>query len=164
MAHTGVGPMRKCLLVLLSMALTACAATGPVARAAQAQQNTAVVLAFLDMVFNRHDVETAFKLYVGTEYRQHNPTVADGRAGAIQGLTRVTHETYPELRQEVKRTISQGDLVAVHSRYLRNAADRGSGRGIAVVDMFRLVHGRIVEHWDVRQDIPETSANDNSMF
>jgi len=79
-------------------------------------------------------------------------------------LTRVTHETYPELRQEVKRTISQGDLVAVHSRYLRNAADRSSGRGIAVVDMFRLVHGRIVEHWDVRQDIPETSANDNSMF
>ena len=156
--------MRKCLLVLLSMALPACASTGPVARAAQAQQNTAVVLAFLDMVFNRHDVETAFKLYVGTEYRQHNPTVADGRAGAIQGLTRVTHETYPELRQEVKRTISQGDLVAIHSRYLRNAADRSSGGGIAVVDMFRLEHGRIVEHWDVRQDIPETSANDNSMF
>jgi len=108
--------MRKCLLALFSVALTACASTGPVARAAQAQQNTAVVLAFLDMVFNRHDVETAFKLYVGTEYRQHNPTVADGKAGAIQGLTRVTHETYPELRQEVKRTISQGDLVAVHSR------------------------------------------------
>jgi predicted SnoaL-like aldol condensation-catalyzing enzyme len=156
--------MRKCLLALLTLALTACASTGPVARAALAQQNTAVVLAFLDMVFNRHDVETAFKLYVGSEYRQHNPSVADGRAGAIEALTHVTHETYPELRQEVKRTVSQGDLVAVHSRYLRNAADRTSGRGMAVVDMFRLEHGRIVEHWDVRQDIPETSANENTMF
>ena len=156
--------LRKCLLALVSVALTACATTGPVARAAQAQQNTAVVLAFLDMVFNRHDVDTAFKLYVGTEYRQHNPSVADGKASAIQELTRVTHQIYPELRQEVKRTVSQGDLVAVHSRYLRNAADRSSGRGGAVVDMFRLEHGRIVEHWDVTQDIPETSANDNSMF
>ncbi len=156
--------MGRCLLALFSVALTACASTGPVARAAQAQQNTAVVLAFLDMVFNKHDVETAFKLYVGAEYRQHNPLVADGKDGAIQGLTRVTHELYPELRQEVKRTVSQGDLVAVHSRYLRNAADRSSGRGTAVVDMFRLEHGRIVEHWDVVQDIPEKSANDNSMF
>ena len=155
---------RKFLLALLSVALTACASTGPVARAAQAQQNTAVVLAFLDMVFNRHDVDTAFKLYVGPEYKQHNPLIADGKAGAIQALTRVTHETYPDLRQEVKRTVSQGDLVAVHARYLRNAADRSSGRGTAVVDMFRLEHGRIVEHWDVTQDIPETSANDNSMF
>jgi predicted SnoaL-like aldol condensation-catalyzing enzyme len=156
--------MRKCLVVLLSVALTACASTGPVARAARAQQNTAVVLAFLDMVFNRHDVEMAFKLYVGPEYRQHNPAVADGRAGAIQGLTRLTHELYPELRQEVKRTVSQGDLVAVHSRYLRTAGDRSSARGLAVVDMFRLEHGRIVEHWDVTQEIPETSANENTMF
>jgi predicted SnoaL-like aldol condensation-catalyzing enzyme len=156
--------MRKCLVALLGVALTACASTGPVARAARAQQNTAVVLAFLDMVYNRHDVETAFKLYVGTEYRQHNPTVADGRAGAIQGLTRLTHEIYPELRQEAKRTVSQGDLVAVHSRYLRTAADRSSARGLAVVDMFRLEHGRIVEHWDVTQEIPETSANENTMF
>jgi len=156
--------MRKCLVVLVSVALTACAATGPVARAARAQQNTAVVLAFLDMVCNRHDVEKAFKLYVGPEYRQHNPSVADGKAGAIQGLTGFTHEIYPELRQEVARTVAQGDLVAVHSRYLRNAADRSSGRGLAAVDIFRLEHGRIVEHWDVVQEVPETSANDNSMF
>ena len=156
--------MRKYFVALLIVALTACAATGPVARTARAQQNTAVVLAFLDTVFNRHDVETAFKLYVGPEYKQHNPLIAEGRAGAIQGLTRLTHEIYPELRHEVKRTVSQGDLVAVHARYLRNAADRSSARGLAVVDMFRLEHGRIVEHWDVTQDIPETSANENTMF
>jgi predicted SnoaL-like aldol condensation-catalyzing enzyme len=90
--------------------------------------------------------------------------VADGRAGAIQGLTRLTHEIYPDLRQEVKRTVSQGDLVAVHSRYLRTAGDRSSARGLAVVDMFRLERGRIVEHWDVTQEIPETSANENTMF
>jgi predicted SnoaL-like aldol condensation-catalyzing enzyme len=60
--------------------------------------------------------------------------------------------------------VAQGDLVAVHARVVRNAADRESGRGWAVVDIFRLEKGRIVEHWDVVQDVPEKSANDNTMF
>jgi len=156
--------MRIRALLLVTVMLTACTTTGPVARAARAQQNTAVVLAFLDTVFNKHDVDLAFKLYVGPEYRQHNPLVPDGREGAIAGLTRLTHETYPEIRQEVKRTVAQGDLVTVHTRHIRNAADRDSGRGQALIDIFRLEHGHIVEHWDVVEEIPEKSANDNTMF
>ena len=146
------------------LGLSACATTGAVVREAKAQQNTAVVLAFLDTVFNKHEVEQAFKLYVGQSYRQHNPNVADGVAGAVQGLMRLTHDIYPQLRWEVKRTVAQGDLVSVHARYQRNAADGEAGRGQAVIDLFRLEHGKIVEHWDVVQDIPEKSANDNSMF
>ena len=156
--------MRNGLLALVSFALTACAATGAVTHAAVAQQNTAVVLAFLDTVFNKHEVEQAFKLYVGPQYRQHNPAIADGNAAAMQALTRYTKELYPELRQQVKRTVAQGDLVAVHSRYYKHAADRDSGRGQAVVDIFRLEHGKIVEHWDVMQDIPANAANNNTMF
>ncbi len=158
--------MRYALLALLTGVLAACATTGAVSRAAVAQQNTAVVLAFLDTVFNKHEVEQAFKLYVGPLYRQHNPMLADGNAAAMQALTHYTHELYPELRQEIKRTVAQGDLVAVHSRYYKHAADRDSGRGQAVVDIFRLEHGKIVEHWDVTQDIPAKSDNDNdnSMF
>jgi len=143
--------------------LAACASNGAL-RAMRAQQNTAVVLAFLDTVFNKHEVEQAFKLYVGGNYRQHNPNVADGIDGAVRALTRLTHEVYPQMRQEVKRTVAQGDLVAVHSRYVPGDGDRERGSGQAAVDIFRLEHGKIVEHWDVLQDIPEKSANDNSMF
>ena len=130
----------------------------------RAQQDTAVVLAFLDTVFNKHEVEQAFKLYVGPSYRQHNPNVPDGVDGAVRALTKYTHEIYPELHQEVKRTVAQGDLVAVHSRYVPSNADRERGTGQAAVDIFRVEHGQIVEHWDVVQDIPEKPANDNSMF
>ena len=156
--------MRHGLLVLLSGALAACATTGAVTRAAVAQQNTAVVLAFLDTVFNKHEVEQAFKLYVAPQYRQHIPGIADGNAAAMRALTHYTHELFPELRQEVKRTVAQGDLVAVHSRYFKHAAERDTGQGQAVVDIFRLEHGKIVEHWDVMQEIPTKSANDNTMF
>ena len=156
--------MRNWLLLLLACAVSACASTGPTARALRAQQNTAVVLAFLDTAFNKHEVEQAFKLYVGPYYRQHNPHVPDGIDGAVSALSHLTREVYPELRQDVKRTVAQGDLVAVHSRYTHSAADRAGSGGQAVVDLFRLEHGKIVEHWDVVEDVPGESANDNSMF
>lgn len=156
--------MRNGLLALLTGVLAACTTTGAVSRAAVAQQNTAVVLAFLDTVFNKHEVEQAFRLYVAPQYQQHNPAVADGKEAAMQALTRYTHELYPELRQEVKRTVAQGDLVAVHSRYIKHTAERDNGQGQAAVDIFRLEHGKIVEHWDVAQDIPAKSAHDNAIF
>jgi predicted SnoaL-like aldol condensation-catalyzing enzyme len=148
--------MRSAVLALVVMALSACAATGPVAHAARAQQNLAVVLAFVDMAYNRHEVEQAFKLYVGAEYRQHNPLLGDGRMSAIKALMAYTHEQFPELHQEVKRTVAQGDLVAVHIDETRSAAERAAGRGRAIIDLFRLEHGRIVEQWD--------AANDSTMF
>ena len=143
--------------------LTSCASNGAL-RAIRAQQNTAVVLAFLDTVFNKHEVEQAFRLYVGGSYKQHNPNVPDGVEGAVGTLTKYTHDLYPQLRQEVKRTVAQGDLVAVHSRYVPTKAAPDRGLGEAAVDIFRVEHGKIVEHWDVLQDIPEKPANDNSMF
>ncbi|HLQ12120.1 MAG TPA: ester cyclase [Steroidobacteraceae bacterium] len=156
--------MRNWSLLLLACTVSACATNGPTARALRAQQNTAVVLGFLDTAFNKHEVEKAFKLYVGPYYRQHNPHVPDGVDGAITALTHLTREVYPELRQDVKRTLAQGDLVAVHSRYTHGAAERAGSGGDAVVDIFRLEHGKIVEHWDVIESVPETPANDNSMF
>lgn len=156
--------MRIGLWALLTGVLAACTTTGAVSRAGVAQQNTAVVLAFLDTVINKHEVEQAFRLYVAAQYQQHDPRVADGTEAAMQALAHYTHELYPELRLEVKRTVAQGDLVAVHSRYIKYAADRATGRGQAVVDIFRLEHGKIVEHWDVGQDISAKSAHDNPIF
>jgi predicted SnoaL-like aldol condensation-catalyzing enzyme len=152
------------LLLILAAALPACTTTGATARSAAAQQNTAVVLAFLDTVYNKHEVEQAFRLYVAPTYVQHRRGAPVGNDAAIASLTRMTHELYPELRQEVKRTVAQGDLVAVHSLYIRNKADRDSGGGQAAVDIFRLEHNRIVEHWDVAEDAAASSTSGNAIF
>lgn len=156
------------MLALLALAgsflLAACASTGATQRSARAQQNTAVVLAFLDTVFNKHEVVQAFKLYVGPDYRQHHPGVADGAAAAEQALMRFTGGLHPQLRQEVQRTVAQGDLVAVHGRYVANEGAGGRALDQAVVDIFRLKRGRIVEHWDVVEDHAVESANDQAMF
>ena len=156
--------IRTGLVLIVAAALAGCATTGAATRSAAAQQNTAVVLAFLDTVYNKHEVAQAFRLYVAPHYQQHRRGAPEGNEAAIQALTHLTHETYPGIRQEVKRTVAQGDLVAVHSRYTRNQADRDSGGGQAAVDIFRLEHNRIVEHWDVVEDAAAGSTNDNEVF
>ncbi|MFE6619298.1 nuclear transport factor 2 family protein [Streptomyces sp. NPDC057740] len=102
---------------------------------------------------------TALDRYWGPEYHQHNPNIADGVAGARAGLGGF-FEQFPQLKVTPKRVIAEGDLVAVHSHYVAVPGERGQ----AVVDLFRVRGGKIVEHWDVLQDVPATSANDNGMF
>jgi predicted SnoaL-like aldol condensation-catalyzing enzyme len=113
------------------------------------EKNKAVVLEFYNRFFNQGDARAVDDLIV-TDYVQHNPTVADGR-DAIKPF--VANGPYPA---EVKRLVAEGDLVVAHVYYLHSNS--------AAVDIFRLEHGKIVEHWDVLQTIPETSANNNSMF
>jgi predicted SnoaL-like aldol condensation-catalyzing enzyme len=99
------------------------------------------------------------KRYVGSSYRQHNPIAGDGAEPFIDFVKWITGEN-PDLRIEFKRFIAEGDLVAVHSHMIPVKATRGT----AVMDIFRLENGKIVEHWDVLQEIPEKAANQNTMF
>ena len=103
--------------------------------------------------------EEAVAKYIGPNYRQHNPGSADGPESLIQTMKWFT-QNFPELRMETKRTIAEGDYVVIHSHLILKPGDRGS----AAVEIFRLENGKIVEHWDVAQEVPETSANDNTMF
>lgn len=97
--------------------------------------------------------------YQADKYRQHDPLVGDGRQSFI-GYVAGFLTACADLRLTIKRLVAEGDLVAVHSHI-----DPGpSHRGTAVMDMFRLEDGRIVEHWDVVQAIPTTAANPNSML
>jgi predicted SnoaL-like aldol condensation-catalyzing enzyme len=152
------------LLLVAAAVLAGCTTTSASLHSAAAQQNTAVVLAFLDTVYNKHEVEQAFRLYVAPNYSQHRRGVPVGNEATIQALTHLTREVYPELHQDVKRTVAQGDLVAVHSLYIRNQSDRDAGGGRAAVDIFRLEHNRIVEHWDVGEDAPTRTTSDNANF
>lgn len=133
---------------------------------AQLDRNVETVVAYYTMAFNEGLPEEAVDLYVGVDdagqklYIQHNPLAADGTQAFID-FVNFFKGIFPALNVNIVRTIAQCDLVVTHSHLTLFPGDRGS----AVVDIFRLDNtGRIVEHWDVVQAVPETSANDNTMF
>jgi len=123
------------------------------------EENKKIAVAFLTMIFNEHKVAEAFERYSVPDYKQHNPYAASGAKPAIDFLGGYVKQN-PEARTEIKRVIADGDLVAIHNNPKQNATDRGR----AVVDIFRIEKGKVVEHWDVVQDVPAQSANSNTMF
>jgi predicted SnoaL-like aldol condensation-catalyzing enzyme len=147
----------------LGTALTAvgCTAPGAVIQAQLAHTNTQTVLAFEETVFNKHQVKEGFERYVGPDFQQHDPLLSDGREGAIKALSYQLSTVFPNSRLVVKHTVAQDDLVATHVLWDQKP---GETRGVARVDIYRLENGKIVEHWDVVQDVPEKAANGKSMF
>lgn len=125
----------------------------------QLAQHKATALAFYELAFNQSQPAEAMRLYGGSTYRQHNPEVADGPAGFVEFVTAFA-QRFPHKRLSIKRVIAEGDLVALHVHAVLVPGDPGA----AIVDMFRFEDGRIVEHWDVIQRIPEKAANSNTMF
>jgi predicted SnoaL-like aldol condensation-catalyzing enzyme len=123
------------------------------------EANKRMVHEFYNLAFNEKQPEEAVRRYVGPYYRQHNPQAGDGPEPFIQFVRGFT-QTFPNLRFEFKRQIAEGDLVVIHNHLVRQPGDRG----VAVMDIFRLENGKIVEHWDVLQDVPEQAANTNTMF
>ena len=117
------------------------------------------VIALLDTAFNQKRPAEAFDRYGGSYYRQHNPTAPDGKE-AIVALLSGWLPTVPGLHYDIKRIISNGNMVWVHSHVTMGPDDRGQ----AVVDIFRLEKGKVVEHWDVGTPVPEKPANSNTMF
>lgn len=124
----------------------------------QEEANRTLVVDFYDRFFNRHETEAAAQV-VAEAYRQHNPQVPDGKAPFVGYFTGFFREN-PQSRMAVKRSAADGDLVWIHAHATNGAEDRGQ----AVVDIFRVEAGRIVEHWDVIQSVPAPSANTNTMF
>ena len=133
---------------------------GPAVQAADTleENNKKIVLAFYDAALVQRNVDAAVA-YLGPQYIQHNPIAPDGVEG-VKGLIRFLAEKYPQRTSSIKRVIAQGDLVVLHLHSKTNPEDRGT----AIVDIFRLSNGKIVEHWDVMQAVPEKAANANTMF
>lgn len=123
------------------------------------EANKKTVLAYYDLAFNQRKPEEAVAQYLGPYYRQHNPMADDGAAAFI-GFVKWFSTEFPQMKVTFKRAIAEGDMVAVHCHIQKSPTDRGQ----AVIDLFRLEDGKVVEHWDVIQDIPETAANRNTMF
>ena len=122
--------------------------------------NKAIVLEFYQKLLLDRNVAAAFEQHGGSYYRQHNPLVADGQDGVDQFVAWIA-TNQPNATATLKRVFVDGDFVILHSHW---KSLFGSERGEAVVDIFRVEDGKVVEHWDVIQPIPETSANGNTMF
>lgn len=125
---------------------------------AQLEANKKVVTAFYEAAINQKNFDAAVK-YLGNQYKQHNPTAGDGAEG-LKGFIDFLKTRFPTQHGDIKRVIAEGDLVVLHVHSTRG--DNTPGR--AIVDIFRVENGKVVEHWDVIQDIPEKSANNNGMF
>ncbi|MET0714721.1 MAG: nuclear transport factor 2 family protein [Mycetocola sp.] len=120
--------------------------------------NRAAFARFCDLFYNRKRVAAAFEYLVGESYRQHNPNIPDGPAPAIEMLT-PKFDGSPDAHFTIERMLVDGDLAMVHVR-----ASRPGASDAAVADIYRFEDGRIVEHWDVLQQIPVHAAHDHPMF
>ncbi|MBR0966245.1 nuclear transport factor 2 family protein [Bradyrhizobium diazoefficiens] len=124
----------------------------------QEEANRAAVLAFYEKGLNQKDADAALA-YVGNRYVQHNPNAADGPDG-FRKFIGFLRDKFPNSHSEIKRSFVDGDYVILHVHAVREPGSKGN----AIIDIFKLENGKIVEHWDVVQSVPDNPANSNTMF
>jgi predicted SnoaL-like aldol condensation-catalyzing enzyme len=123
------------------------------------EENKKAVVAFYERALFEGDVDTAIQLYGGNSYTQHTPFAANGFDG-LRAYVKWIARTYPGTHGAIKRVFADGDFVLLHCHWTGFFGKNGD----AIIDIFRLEDGKIVEHWDVIQAIPDTSLNENTMF
>lgn len=124
----------------------------------QLEVNKKIVVTFLDAAVNKKDFDTA-ATYLGPRYIQHDPDVADGPE-PLKNFIQFLREKFPDARTEIKQVHAEGNYVILYVHSVRVPGTRGR----AIVDIFKLENNKIVEHWEVVQDVPSKSANQNGMF
>lgn len=143
--------------ILAASALVA-SCTRPDSSADNSEEKRRAVLEFYDLAINQKDFDAA-EAYMGPHYIQHNPMAKDGKDG-LRDFVDYLRSSQPDYHSRVVRSFVDGDYVILHVHNTPSPGDPGK----AIVDIFRLENGKVVEHWDVIQPIPANPANDNTMF
>lgn len=120
--------------------------------------NEEIATHFFQSIVNEKNFDSAAN-YLGDWYIEHDPQGHDGASGLREYID-FLQNNFPASHVEIKRTFAAGEYVIFHVHSRMHPEDRGQ----AIVDIFRLENGKVVEHWDVTQDIPEMSQNGNGMF
>lgn len=113
---------------------------------------------FVQLMYVERRVREAFRLYVSASYIQHNPNLPDGPDAAIEALEPMFNR--PGFEIEIKQFLVDGNLAAL----LLHARPTPDSRGGAVFDLYRFADGKIVEHWDIKQDIPASTVSKHPFF
>jgi predicted SnoaL-like aldol condensation-catalyzing enzyme len=150
--------MLRLLLAAITFTLWTAMPSAHAAGVEQLEANKKAVAAFEDAALNQKDFDAASK-YLGPRYTQHNPNAADG-PGGLKGYITFLKDKFPNNHTEIKHIFADGDYVIVHDHAVREPGTLG----FAIVNIYKLENGKVVEHWDVIQRIPEKPANNNGMF
>ena len=125
--------------------------------AARTAATRTLITEFARLFYLERDVRAAFETFVAPGYLQHNPGLPDGRDAAIAALAPMFAD--PDFHADLKRVLADGDYGLIHLH-----GYRGDESGGAVMDLYRVAGGRIVEHWDVIQPFPAAARNDHPLF
>lgn len=150
--------MRKVLKAILTLIIISVLQPSFAISSAQIELNKKNVIAFYDAAFNQLNFKMASK-YLGVRYIQHSTHVADGREG-LKNFIQMLHDKFPYTHAKIERIFTDGNYVILYVHFIMQS----NTKGFAMVDIFRLEKGKIVEHWGVSQLIPEKLANSNGVF
>ncbi len=128
------------------------------ARTAEEQRNLDLVLSMYNEVLVPFDSSKVDR-YISPEYVQHSSLAPPGRA-ALKEFLDFIRQRSPDAETRIKRSFVDADHVICHVHVIRHPGDPG----LAVVDIFRVADGMIVEHWDVLMDVPAKPVNPMPMF
>lgn len=120
------------------------------------ENNKKLVADFYQELFGDKNIEAVDK-YLTEGYIQHNPGLPDGRAALKEGVT-LWFKGAPQEKVDIQHLSADGDLVYIHTK------SKMGPKTVSIIDIFRVDHGKIAEHWDVIQEVPEKSANAHPMF
>jgi predicted SnoaL-like aldol condensation-catalyzing enzyme len=122
----------------------------------QMEENKKLVANLYQEVFGDKNIDAVDK-YIGDNYIQHNPGVADGKE-ALKAALKVWFKDAPKEKIDIQHIGADGNFVYIHTK------SKQGNKTISVMDIFRIDGSKIVEHWDVLQEVPAKSANDHPMF